>query len=53
MATKKKCVSIYLEYENFLKLKKVAKMKEQTTSRWLSQYVVKLVDKLLKKEGVR
>lgn len=43
MATDKKCVSCYLEKENFDKLKKIVKKEELSMSRFLAQVIVKIL----------
>lgn len=50
---KKKIVSLYLEKENFVKLKKLVGLQEETMSRWLSQRVVKIVELELQKHALK
>ena len=45
------CVSVYLEKDNYKKLKKIIVNQELSMARWLAQRVVKIVNSELKKQG--
>ena len=45
------CVSVYLEKDNYRKLKKIVDNQEYSMARWLAQRVVKIVNNELKKQG--